>query len=310
MASPATSKDGGSAASLILITGANGLVGSRLVARLAQSHRILAVGRGPQRFPEPGVEYAELDLLFPDSLRELIERTSPQGVIHAAAMTDVDGCEREPEAAWRLNVRATEAAALGARTAGAHLVALSTDYVFDGEAGPYDEAAAPNPRGVYATSKYAGEQAALRLAPGSAIARVAVIYSGRKGAKRTFALGVAESLAKGAQVKAFSDQLVSPTLADNAAELVAGVYLSGEAGVFHCAGASAVTRVEFCRALARKLGADEDLVVPTLLAELKLPAPRPLRCALRVEKVQKLLGRDAPLPLDLALDRFLAERRA
>ena len=68
--------------------------------------------------------------------------------------------------------------------------------------------------------------------------------------------------------------------------------------------------VEFCRALARKLGADEDLVVPTLLAELKLPAPRPLRCALRVEKVQKLLGRDAPLPLDLALDRFLAERRA
>lgn len=295
--------------STVLITGANGLVGSRLVERLAEKHKVVAVGRGPRRFEGPG-DYVELDLLLPDSLRDLIESIGPQGVIHAAAMTDVDACENDAPGAWMLNVRATEAAALGARTVGAHLVALSTDYVFDGEAGPYSEEAAPNPRGVYARTKRAGEEAALLLAPGAALARVAVIYSGRQGAKRTFALGVAESLSKGAQVKAFSDQIVSPTLADNAAEMVAGVYESREAGIFHCAGASAVSRVDFCRALARKLGANEDLVVPTRLAELKLPAPRPLRCALRVEKVQRLLGSAVPLPLDAALDRFLAERRA
>jgi dTDP-4-dehydrorhamnose reductase len=119
-----------------------------------------------------------------------------------------------------------------------------------------------------------------------------------------------ESLLAGKQVKAFSDQVVSPTLADNAAEMVIGVHRSGEQGLFHTAGATAVSRVEFCLALARKLGASPDLIVPTRLAELKLPAPRPLRCALRVEKVQKLLGAQVPLPLDAALDRFLAERRA
>lgn len=295
---------------LILVTGANGLVGSRLVARLATGHPIVAVGRGEARFPVAGVEYVELDLQRPEALRELIEARRPSGVVHAAAMTDVDACERDPVQAWTLNVRATEAAALGARAVGARLVALSTDYVFDGEAGPYDERAAPNPRGVYAISKYAGEQAALLLAPQAAVARVAVIYSGRSGAKRTFALGVRESLRKGQKVKAFSDQLVSPTLADNAAEMVAGLYQSGAAGIFHCAGASAVTRVEFCQALARKLGADESLIVPALLSELKLPAPRPLRCALRVGKIQELLGHGVPLTLDKALDLFLSEERA
>ena len=89
--------------------------------------------------------------------------------------------------------------------------------------------------------------------------------------------------------------------------MVIGVHQSGQQGLFHCTGASPVTRVEFCQALARKLGAPESLIEPVKLAELKLPAPRPLRCGLRVAKVQKLLGHGVPLPLDAALDRFLAE---
>ena len=135
------------------------------------------------------------------------------------------------------------------------------------------------------------------------------MYTGYKNAnKRTFAASAAESLLAGKPVKAFSDQIVSPTLADNAAEMVIGVHQSGEQGIFHCAGASAVSRVEFVKALARKLKADDGLVVPTRLAEMKLPAPRPLRCSLRVDKVRRLLGESVPLPLDAALDRFLAER--
>jgi dTDP-4-dehydrorhamnose reductase len=111
-------------------------------------------------------------------------------------------------------------------------------------------------------------------------------------------------------VKAFLDQVVSPTLADNAAEMILGVHRSGEQGIFHCAGGSIVSRVEFCRALARKLGADEDLIVPVRTRDVKLPAPRPLRCGLKTDKVKKLLGDAVPLLLDAQLDRFLAERRA
>lgn len=294
----------------LLVTGANGLVGSRIVARLAEAgEQVVAVGRGPRR-TAGDFEYVELDLLQPEKLLSLIESMRPRGVLHAAAMTDVDACEAAPLEAWTLNVRAVEAAALASRKVGARLTALSTDYVFDGERGDYAEDDLPNPRGVYARTKRAGEEAALLLSADCALCRVAVVYSGHASAKRTFAASAAESLSAGKPVKAFVDQIVSPTLADNAAEMAIGVHRSGARGIVHCAGASRVSRVEFCHALARKLGADPALVVPVRLADLKLPAPRPLRSSLRVDKVKRLLGAQVPLSLDASLDRFLAERRA
>jgi dTDP-4-dehydrorhamnose reductase len=295
----------------VLVTGANGLVGNRVVSRLdAAGEKVVAVGRGRGRELPSRVEYVEVDVSRGNALRELVTSTAPRGVVHCAAMTDVDACENDPAQAWAVNVGATEQVALGCRDAGARLVALSTDYVFDGERGPYSEEDAPNPRGVYARTKYVAEQAALLLAPDCAVPRVAVVYSGRRGAKRTFATAAAEQLTAGKEVRAFHDQVVSPTLADNAAEMVIGLLRSGERGVWHCAGASAVSRVEFCRALARKLRAEERLVVPVPLASAKLVAPRPARCALRVDKIRGLLGRAVPLELDAALERFVAERVA
>ena len=294
----------------VLVTGANGLVGSRIAARLHEAgEQVVAAGRGPRRASR-GVEYVEVDLRFPEKLAELVASLRPAGVIHAAAMTDVDACEKDPVEAWLLNVSAVEAGALACRKIGARLTALSTDYVFDGEKGDYSEDDAPNPRGVYARTKRAGEEAALLLARDRALCRVAVIYSGYTSAKRTFAASAAESLLAGKPVKAFLDQVVTPTLADNAAEMIIAVHRSGAQGIFHCAGASAVTRVEFARALARKLGADESLVQPVRLADLSLPAPRPLRSSLRTDKVRNLLGAGVLLSLDAALDRFLLERRS
>jgi dTDP-4-dehydrorhamnose reductase len=293
----------------IVVAGANGLVGSRIVARLAEAgEQVVAVGRGAQRV-KAKAEYRQVDLLRePGSLAEIIASLRPAGVIDAAAMTDVDACEKHPREAWALNVRAVELAAVAAADAGARFTSLSTDYVFDGAKGSYTEEDAPDPRGVYARTKRAGEEAALILANDVAVCRVAVIYTGRGGGKTTFAVTVADSLLAGKPVKAFTDQVVSPTLADNAAEMVIGVHRSGEQGIFHCAGATEISRLDFCRAIARKLRADESLIVPVRLADLRLPAPRPLRCGLRVDKVKRLLGGAVPLPIDAALDRFLAER--
>jgi dTDP-4-dehydrorhamnose reductase len=292
-----------------LVLGANGLMGSRIAARLAEAgEEVIAVGRGQKRLGAR-VEYLELDLLqHTAGLAALIERRKPSGLINAAAMTDVDACEKSPAEAFTMNAGAVEIAAKAAAASGCRFTHLSTDYVFDGVKGSYSEEDAPNPRGVYARSKRAGEEAALTLGGNVAVCRVAVVYSGRRGAKNTFAVTVADSLRTGNPVKAFTDQVVSPTLADNAAEMVIGVHRSGAQGIFHCAGATEVSRIDFCRALARKLGADESLIVPVQLADLKLPAPRPLRCGLRVDKVKRLLGDAVPLPLDAALDRFLAER--
>ncbi|OLC77300.1 MAG: hypothetical protein AUH83_04830 [Deltaproteobacteria bacterium 13_1_40CM_4_68_19] len=293
-----------------VVAGANGLVGSRIVARLLEAGEgVLASGRGPRRF-DAGAAYVEVDLsVEPEKLARLIESAQPDGVINAAAMTDVDGCEKSPREAWALNVRAVEVAALACARTGARLTAVSTDYVFDGVKGSYTEDDPPNPRGVYARTKRSGEEAALILAADVAVCRVAVVYSGRPGAKKTFAATALESLRAGKPVKAFTDQVVSPTLADNAAEMVIGVHRSGAQGLFHCAGATEISRLDFCRALAGKLRADESLIVPVRVADLKLPAPRPLRCGLRVDKVRRLLGESVPLPIDAALDRFLAESR-
>jgi len=293
-----------------VVLGANGLVGSRIAARLAEAgERVVAVGRGPQRL-QAKVDYHELDLQFdPQGLTEIVTSTRAQGLVNSAAMTDVDACERHPIAAWTLNTGVVEVAAQVCARFGLRFTTLSTDYVFDGETGSYTEAAAPNPLSIYARSKLAGEQAALVLAPGAAVCRVAVVYSGRAGGKATFALTTLESLNARRKVNAFTDQVVSPTLADNAAEMVIRVHRSAEAGIFHCAGATEVSRIDFARAIARKIGADESLIVPVRLADLKLPAARPLRCGLRVDKVKRLFGDSVPLSLDAALDRFLAERR-
>ncbi len=292
-----------------LVLGANGVVGSRITSRLAEEgEEVIAVGRGAQRV-KARVSYQQLDLSRQAvQVRELIERVRPQGVINAAAMTNVDACQSRPEEAWTLNVDVVAFAARGAAATGARFTTLSTDYVFDGEKGSYSETDLTNPRSFYGLTKRAGEEAALVLARDVAVCRVAVVFSGYSGVKTTFAVTVVESLRAGMQVKAFTDQIVSPTLADNAADMVIGVHRSGEPGIFHCTGATEISRIDFCRAIARKLGADQSLIVPVRLADLQLPAPRPLRCGLRVDKVKRLLGASVPLPIDAALDRFLAER--
>jgi dTDP-4-dehydrorhamnose reductase len=189
---------------------------------------------------------------------------------------------------------------------GARLVALSTDYVFDGTAGPYREEDLPNPRGVYARTKRVGEEAALLLAEDSAVARVAVVYSGRPGAKPTFATQVVEKLSRGEPVNAFSDQQVSPTLARNAAEMALELLLEhGYRGVLHTSGATVVDRVEFARRVAARFGLGGE-IVPVRTADVKLPAPRPLRGGLRVDRAMAML-RARPLDLDAQIEAFHGE---
>src|ERR1700682_5361683 len=163
-----------------------GGVGGRLVERLAAAgERVAATGRGPRRDALRGVEYVDLDLRNAGKLGELIESLRPRSVLHAAGMTDGAACEGDPVGAWALNVRAVEEGAAACRSVGARLIALSTDYVFDGERGPYGEDDAPNPRGVYARTERAGEEAALLLATDRAVCRLAGVYRGRRGYERS-----------------------------------------------------------------------------------------------------------------------------
>jgi dTDP-4-dehydrorhamnose reductase len=290
----------------IAITGANGLLGGAAVALLAGRHEVLGVGRGPCRLASGACAWADADLGDGRSVEAALLAFRAEAVLHAGALTDVDGCERDPELAWRVNVGGTEQVARACRALSARLVAVSTDYVFDGARGDYAEEDVPNPRGAYARTKRCGEEAALLLAPGAAVARVAVVYSGRPGAKSTFATQVVEKLGRGEAVKAFSDQVVSPTLAENAAAMTLELLLEHDhRGVLHTAGATALGRVEFAERVAQRFGL-RGPIVPVRTADVKLPAPRPLRSSLRVDRAAALL-RAKPLAIDEALDLFHAQ---
>lgn len=208
----------------VLVVGANGLVGSRLVASLvAQGHHTSAAGRGPSRGSWTDVTYTSVDLADGAAIEAAVAVTRPEAIVNCAAMTDVDGCEREPARAWSANVDGVAALARVARAFDAFLVHVSTDYVFDGDAGPYDVDAVPHPRGVYALSKHAGEEAVRALArPGAwAIARTAVVFGWPPAGQKNFGSWLIDSLSKGTPVKLFQDQWVSPSLARNVADMLA-----------------------------------------------------------------------------------------
>lgn len=289
-----------------VVTGSNGLIGSRLCGQLQQrGHEVVGLGRGARR---TGGEYGYVgvDLTREADVASALEAARPEVVIHCASMTEVDACEKDPEAAYAGNVNAAAAVARGARKAGAHLVHVSTDYVFDGEAGPYDEAALPNPRGVYSVTKHMGEQAARVLAPGCAIARTAVVYGWPPVEGRlNFGAWLVTSLEKGQPVRLFEDQVVSPSFADNVAAMLVELGERRLGGVWNTCGGTVLDRVAFGRALCEVFGFDAKLIVPTRMAELKLPSPRPLKGGLRTDKVRNQLS-VKPLELAESLSRFHA----
>ena len=288
----------------VAVTGANGLVGAEAVALLCSlGHDVLALGRGPSRIGAGPFTWVDADLGDGRSVEAALRDFAAAAVLHAGAMTDVDGCEREPERAWAANVGGSEQVARACRALHARLVAVSTDYVFDGTAGPYGEDDLPNARGVYARTKRVGEEAALVLAPDCAVARVAVVFSGRPGAKPTFATQIVEKLSRGEPVKAFSDQWVSPTHARNAADMLVELLLEHDfRGVLHTCGATVLDRVDFAQRVARRFGLSGE-IVPVRTADVKLPAPRPLRGGLAVGRAAALL-RAKPLGIDAAIDLF------
>ena len=289
----------------VAVTGANGLLGGEAIGQL-EGHDVLALGRGPCRLPPGRFTYAEVDLGDGRTVAAALAAFRPEAVLHAGAFTDVDGCERDPGQAWRSNVDGTAEVAQACRALGARLLAVSTDYVFDGEAGPYGEEDLPNPRGTYARTKRCGEEAALLLAPDAAVARVAVVYGGRTYTRPTFATQVVEKLSRGEPVRAFSDQQVSTTLASAGAARCLEVLLETSfRGVLHLSDATVLDRVEMAQRIARRFGLSGE-IVPVRTAEVKLLAPRPLRGGLKVERATALL-RHKPLSIDEALERFHAE---
>ena len=293
----------------ILVTGANGLVGSRLCRLLAgRGVEVIAAARGPARLECPGVRYFSVDLTVPAQVHALLTEHSCDVVVNTASMTEVDGCEKAPWDAYLANAAFPAQLAVLSKSLGFHLVHVSTDYVFDGSNGPYGIDAVPNPRGVYAVTKYQGEEAVRMLAGSWAIARTAVVYGWPAAGRSNFGAWLVSSFAEKKGVKLFTDQFVSPSLALNVAAMLAELAERKLPGLWHTSGATVLDRVSFGKALCEVFGFDAALITPTTLAELNLAAPRPPRSGLKIEKTAATLAAK-PMSLAAALQQFHAEYR-
>ena len=294
----------------VAVTGSNGLVGRRLVSQLlAAGHDVLGLSRGARRV-EGAFTYAAVDLGDAGLLATTLSDYRPDAIINPGGMTDVDGCERDPLAAYEANVSGVAGLAKAARATGAHLVHVSTDYVFDGDDGPYGVDAKPNPRGTYAITKHAGEQTVKALLPTTqwSIARTAVVYGWPSTGKNNFGFWLVSTLAQGKQVPLFQDQWVSTSHATNVAAMVKELAEKKLAGLWHTCGAEVMDRVTFGLRVCERFGFDPALIKPSRMADVKLASPRPAKSGLDVTKTAQTLDAK-PWIVARALDELHRERQ-
>ncbi|MBN1441650.1 MAG: dTDP-4-dehydrorhamnose reductase [Planctomycetes bacterium] len=242
----------------ILVTGSDGQLGNALRQELAGRH-VTPLGD------------ADIDITSLEQTRELTRRHAPDIVINAAAYTDVDGAEADPESAYRVNAGGSRNLALATAELSIPLLHVSTDYVFDGRAvRPYHEYDRPAPRSVYGASKLAGEEAVRSLNPRHYIVRTAWLYHLRG---RNF-LRTMISLSSRAEVRVVHDQVGSPTFAPHLARAIGALLSTGAYGTYHFAGFGSASWFELTTALYRALDIRTP-VVPVTTEEFPRPAERP-----------------------------------
>jgi len=276
----------------LLVVGASGLLGSKIMVQARG--RYDAIGTY-----NPEVDGADLwrleslDVGSKDEVEKLFAEVVPNVVILTAAMTNVDACEKQPVVANRINASGPALVARACKSAGARLVHVSTDYVFDGtKKRKYVETDHPRPISVYGSSKLAGEKSVLSSLPTAAIARTAVLYGWNPiEGKENFVTWSLKKLRAGERVTMFQDQHISPTFADNLAGALLGLAGTDASGVFHVSGPDCFDRVVCGKMIANIFNLDENLIIPVKSNTLSLPAKRPAYSCLDISKIEKLLNR-------------------
>lgn len=278
----------------IFVTGSNGLLGQKLVDKLANrtAVQLVATSRGPNRNPRvEGYAYEPLDILDEERMRDLFEVYQPSELINCAAMTHVDRCEEDPEQCEALNVTALEIMIRVCRDFGTKIIHVSTDFIFDGEAGPYQEKDKPNPLSVYGHSKLKGERLVLESGLPYAIARTMLVYGVVADMSRSnIVLWAKKALSDNQNINVVNDQFRSPTLAEDLAEGVIQLAMRERTGIYHLSGPEVLSIVEMVQQVAEHWGLEKDLITEVSSATLNQAAKRPPRTGFVILKAQTELG--------------------
>ena len=274
----------------VLITGANGLLGQKLCRHFSSSHKVIATDLHPENFVSfPSLSYESLDLTDRRALEFHVRFYDPSIIVNAASYTDVDGCEIHQSEARAVNVGGVKNLVKACQAAKIRLVHLSTDYVFDGESGPYSEDDPPNPVNFYGKTKLESENVIKQSGIVSLIVRTNVLYGFGERVKKNFLLWLLEKLSAGDKLKIVNDQFNNPTLADNLSQCILEMVDGDLTGVIHIGGADYLSRYDFAVRVAERFGFDKMNISLAKTETLKQEARRPLRGGLKTEKAQSLL---------------------
>lgn len=285
----------------VLITGSSGMLGMKLEEVLKENdHDVYATFH---QSPIEKEKSFQLDVTLAEDVDQVLKKVSPDVVVHTAAYTNVDGCEKDRDTAFAVNAQGTRNLADSTEKMGAKFVYVSTDYVFDGEKGFYKENDATNPINYYGTTKLEGEEAVKKICSDFIIARASVIYGVNR---KNFVTWVVDALEKGKHINIVTDQYVSPTLNTDLAEQLVALIEKDTKGVFHTAGGERISRYDFVRGIADIFGLGKNLINPVRMADINWIARRPMDSSLDVSKISKF---KKPCSVKESVRSFRKERR-
>jgi dTDP-4-dehydrorhamnose reductase len=270
----------------VLLFGCNGLLGQALRLSAPKDVNIEGISQEENLFGQPVVPYTQLDITNSQRLKSAIQSINPDWIFNAAAMTNVDGCETNPEACKAVNLTAVEnMAALGIP-----MVHISTDYVFNGESGPYQEDDQPDPISVYGRLKLLSEAPVLNANSRSLIVRTMLLWGRGANLRPSFVDFVKNELEAHRSVKIVTDQIGNPTLASDLAAGIWHLVGKGHSGIYHLSGSECVSRFEWARRIAHYYKLDNTLIHSVLTRDLNQAAPRPLKSGFLLGKFTQVAG--------------------
>jgi len=279
----------------VLDVGGTGLLGQYLGQEaLRRGHHVIATHRGRHAPDDERIEWHRLDIRDSDAVSALVRSVQPNLVLNAAAMTDVDRCEADPDEAKYVNETAAGHLAFLSNEAGAAFVHFSTDYVFDGSR-PATEDTEPHPLNAYGETKLFGEREVRKAHAAPIVLRLSSVFGWNRLSPKTNAVTwILQKLEAGQEVPLFSDQKVTPTYAKTAAEVAFDLWGQHAAGVFHVSCPDCASRVELGRTVADVFQISNPRLHPISVGSVALRAKRPLAPCLVVRKVEETLKRSMP----------------
>lgn len=292
----------------ILITGANGLLGQHLTKLLlASGYTVIATGKGESRLPfasQPGFTYQPLDISSIEECASVFSAFNPDVVIHAAALTQVDYCQLNMDEAYEINVRGTSQLLEYATSFSHHFVYVSTDFVFDGIKGNYNEEDQTGPVNWYGKTKLEAENLVQNNSLPWTIVRTCLVFGNTfQGTRSNIIHWVQEKLKKNEKIRVVDDQLRTPTFVGDLAGGIQQILKKEAKGIFHISGKEFLTPYDMAIATANFLSLDESLIEKVNASIFTQPALRPPRTGFNIEKARRILEYE-PLNFNEGLKKF------